>query len=481
MNNLLPNTIRILLVDDDEDDFILTQDLLDRSGDNYELEWGKDKLTFEESVKQHKHDLYLVDYRLGAVTGIDLIKWAIGEGCDKPIIILTGKGDESIDREAMRNGAYDYLVKDRIDSQSLERAVRYAMERWRTTRALKVSEERYRGIFENTKDAIYITRSDGSFVTFNESIVNMFGYTPEELSRLKMPDLYVNREERDALIEKVMTNNHVTDQEVTLKNKNGDVMHCLISVSVLYDDGGGPRYQGLIHDITLRKQHEQEHLHNEKLELSGRIARMIAHEIRNPLTNIDLSLAQLLDEIPSHIEVGLYSDIIKRNSNRINELITDLLQSSKPNLQHKTRVDLHEVVDATLQRALDRIRLKNIQLIKDVTADPCVVEGDPNYLQIALLNIIINAIEAMPDKEGKLHIDMHISNNQVMISIGDNGSGIKPEHLNKLFDPYFSNKNNGLGLGLTSTNSIITSLNGHIKVNSIWGKGTTFVITLKAV
>lgn len=481
MNSLLPNTIRILLVDDDEDDFILTQDLLDRSVDDYLLEWGKDKATFEQSVKQQKHNLYLIDYRLGAVTGIDLIKWAIGQGCDKPIIILTGKGDESIDREAMRSGAYDYLVKDRIDSQSLERAVRYAMERWRATRALKVSEERYRGIFENTKDAIYITRSDGSFVTFNESIVNMFGYSPEELSRLKMADLYVNPEEREILIEKVNINKHVADQELMFKNKNGDVMHCLVSVSVLYGDAGEPRYQGLIHDITLRKQHEQEHLSNEKLELSGRIARMIAHEIRNPLTNIDLSLAQLLDEIPDNVEVGLYTDIIKRNSTRINELITDLLQSSKPNLQHKTRVNLHEVVDTTLQRALDRIRLKNIQLIKDVTSDSCMVEGDPNYLQIALLNVIINAIEAMPDREGKLHIDMHVVNNHVVIAIGDNGSGIRPEHLNKLFDPYFSNKNNGMGLGLTSTHSIITSLNGHIKVNSIWGKGTTFIITLKVV
>lgn len=482
MNNLMnTNTVHILLVDDDEDDFVLTQDLLEASRADYVLEWGKDKKAFERSVKENLHDMYLVDYRLGAVTGVDLIRWAIKEGCDKPIIILTGKGDEKIDREAMHNGAYDYLIKDRIDSQSLERAVRYAMERWRTTQALKVSEERYRGIFENTKDAIYVCREDGSFVTFNESIFTMFGYTRQELEMLTMKDLYVNAEDRERLVSRLKTDSQVTDYEVMLRNKKGDIMHCLISASIQDGEDTEMLYQGLIHDITLRKQHEQEQMHNEKLELSGRIARMIAHEIRNPLTNIDLSLAQLVDEIPGDLDIGLYIDIIKRNSKRINELITDLLQSSKPNMQNKTQVDLHEVVDATLQRALDRIRLKNIQLIKEVTAERCMVEGDPNYLQIALLNIIINAIEAMPDNEGKLHIDMQATGAQVVITISDNGSGIKPEYLNKLFDPYFSNKSNGMGLGLTSTHSIITSLNGHIKVNSIWGKGTTFVITLQAL
>lgn len=477
----MQSNVHILLVDDDEDDFVLTEDLLESSKAGYMLDWGKDKRAFEESVEGNKHDMYLVDYRLGAVTGIDVIKWAISKGCNKPIIILTGKGDESIDREAMREGAYDYLVKDKIDAQSLERAVRYAMERWRGIQALKSSEESYRSIFENTKDVIYITRTDGSFITFNGSIFSMFGYTREELAKMKMQDLYLNAEDRETLAKELTEQKHITDREVVMKHKSGDAMYCLISASVQHDSEDRIVFQGLIHDITLRKQHEQEQLHSEKRELSSRIARMIAHEIRNPLTNIDLSLSQMVDEIPEGVDVNLYLDIIKRNSKRINELITDLLQSSKPNMQDKTKVNLHDVIDATLQRALDRIRLKNIQLIKDVTSKQCLVEADANYLQIALLNIIINAIEAMPDKEGKLHIDMQCSDGNVIITISDNGSGIKPEHLTKLFDPYFSNKNNGMGLGLTSTHSIINSLDGHIKVNSTWGKGTTFIITLKMV
>lgn len=477
----MQNKVHILLVDDDEDDFVLTEDLLESSREGYTLEWGKDKHAFEESVKGNKHDMYLVDYRLGAVTGIDLIKWAIANGCNKPIIILTGKGDEKIDREAMREGAYDYLVKDKIDAQSLERAVRYAMERWRTTQALKSSEESYRSIFENTKDVIYITSLNGTFLTFNESIFSMFGYTREELNAMQMKDLYLNAEDRELLSQELLEHKHIADREVLMKHKNGDSMYCLISASVQYDTNNEVVFQGLIHDITLRKQHEQEQLHSEKRELSSRIARMIAHEIRNPLTNIDLSLSQMADEIPEGVDVSLYLDIIKRNSKRINELITDFLQSSKPNIQEKMKVTLQDVIDATLQRALDRIRLKNIQLIKDVSVTPCVVEADPNYLQIALLNIIINAIEAMPDNEGKLHIDMHTTEGLVVVTISDNGSGIRPEHLNKLFDPYFSGKSNGMGLGLTSTHSIINSLNGQIKVNSTWGKGTTFTITLNLV
>jgi C4-dicarboxylate-specific signal transduction histidine kinase len=97
------------------------------------------------------------------------------------------------------------------------------------------------------------------------------------------------------------------------------------------------------------------------------------------------------------------------------------------------------------------------------------------------LNIIINAIEAMTENYGKLHVKLNTENNNVILSISDNGCGIKPEHLNKLFDPYFTNKPNGMGLGLTSTQNIINSLDGQIKVISSTGKGTTFLITLKLI
>jgi PAS domain S-box-containing protein len=472
---------RVLLIDDDEDDFILTQDLIQASNENYIIEWGTEQEIFKKSVLQNLHDIYLIDYRLGAITGIDLIKWAIQNGCHKPIIILTGQGDDKIDREAMLHGAYDYLIKDKIDTQSLSRTLRYSIERWKTTQALKISEENYKSIFENTKDVIYITKPDGQFLTFNESIYSLFGYAKDELLNMSIGDLYLNPKDRETFIHQIEQNKSISDFEVTMCRKNGDEIHCLISASVQKDQNNNKIYQGLIHDITLRKQHEQDLLHTEKRELSSRIARMIAHEIRNPLTNIDLSITQLAEEVPSNDDITLYVDIIKRNSKRINELITDLLQSSKPNIQEKSITNLAQLTNQALNKAIDRIQLKNIQLIKEFSTNDIFVQADEKHLEIALLNIIINAIEAMTENYGKLHVKLNTENNNVILSISDNGCGIKPEHLNKLFDPYFTNKPNGMGLGLTSTQNIINSLDGQIKVISSTGKGTTFLITLKLI
>lgn len=125
-------TIRILLVDDDEDDYLITQDLLEDIGnDRFVLEWVS---TYEQAtniIAQSRHDLYLVDYRLGPHSGLELLRWAMAGGCKSPVILLTGQGDHRVDLEAMEAGAADYLVKGQINSQILERAIRYAVERRR--------------------------------------------------------------------------------------------------------------------------------------------------------------------------------------------------------------------------------------------------------------------------------------------------------------------------------------------------------------
>src|SRR5881396_1679612 len=127
-------SIRVLLVEDDEDDFLITRDLLSEIvGKRFLLNWAKTFETGLEAMVRNQHDVCLVDYRLGAHNGVELLQSALAQGCSAPIIILTGMGEQEVDLAAMKAGAADYLVKGRLDSNQLERSIRYAIERGRAT------------------------------------------------------------------------------------------------------------------------------------------------------------------------------------------------------------------------------------------------------------------------------------------------------------------------------------------------------------
>ena len=218
----------------------------------------------------------------------------------------------------------------------------------------------------------------------------------------------------------------------------------------------------------------------EKFAATGRIARTIAHEVRNPLTNINLAVEQLQAELNGKQaeSTDLMLDMISRNSARINLLITDLLNSTKFTDLVYTRVSVNQVLDETLELARDRIMLKNITVVKTYSDDICDISVDLERIKIAFLNIIVNAIEAMEERKGILQIRTASRDNKCVISITDNGPGIDEESLSKVFEPYFTSKTKGTGLGLTNTQNIILNHNGHISLESKKGEGTTFTIQL---
>ncbi len=214
----------------------------------------------------------------------------------------------------------------------------------------------------------------------------------------------------------------------------------------------------------------------EKFAVSGRISRTIAHEIRNPLTNINLACEQI--NVAEDEDSKVLLEMIKRNSKRINDLITDLLNSTKFSELNPQKVFVHDVLDQALQLASDRINLKGIQISK-VYAVPREVEIDPEKMKIAFLNIIINAIEAMEQDKGILDIKVINQDKNCLITIKDNGCGMDKDSLQRIFEPYFTSKNEGNGLGLTHTQNIILNHNGKINVISTPGYGTTFLIEIK--
>jgi len=216
----------------------------------------------------------------------------------------------------------------------------------------------------------------------------------------------------------------------------------------------------------------------EKFASTGRIARTIAHEIRNPLTNINLAMEQLKNEARADDDIAILFEMVQRNSNRINQLITDLLNSTKFAELSYAKISINKLLDEAIDLATDRIVLYNISVVKKYSTDICDVSVDREKLKIAFLNIIVNAIEAMEPGKGVLTISTRGENNKCVIEIADNGSGMDRESLGRLFEPYFTSKPKGNGLGLTNTQNIILNHKGTIQAESEKGKGTTFIITL---
>ena len=171
-------------------------------------------------------------------------------------------------------------------------------------------------------------------------------------------------------------------------------------------------------------------------------------------------------------------EMVGRNVTRINQLVSDLLNSTRFAQLEYASADINEVLDETLELAKDRIELSKIKVEKNYATDICEIMVDKEKIKLAFLNIIVNAIEAMPQEEGVLQITTSKSGERCIVEIKDNGSGMDEDTLQKLFDPYFTGKAKGNGLGLTNTQNIILNHKGSITVTSQKANGSVFIVTL---
>jgi PAS domain S-box-containing protein len=469
--------VRILIIDDDEDDYILTSGFLtDIEDRTLHIEWCYSYKTALEKITSKAADLYFVDYRLGAKTGIDLLKEALEMNCEEPIILLTGKGNSNIDKQAMQMGAVDYLVKAELTSEKLERCIRYSLERAASTKALRANEKKYRNIFEKSKEAVFTTDSALMFKDVNTAMSKLTGFDKQHLLKTSLYQLIEQETIRGSIQDRLATSGEVTDLELELlvhtKNKK---RFCLLNLSLEKDSNNQPYIQGILHDITNQKKTERATLLAEKLAATGRLVRTLAHEVRNPLSNIHMSLEQLTSL--TRDEDRIYLDIIDRNGKRINDLITELLMSSKPADMVLEKLVMQQVIDESISAAVDRLTLKQIKLKLNYPENPSYIRGDKGKLKIAILNIIINAIEAMEGPQRELRISLATTEESLQLELTDTGCGIPPENLSKLFEPFFTSKRNGIGLGLASTLNILQAHNASIEVKSKVNSGTTFLLT----
>ncbi len=216
----------------------------------------------------------------------------------------------------------------------------------------------------------------------------------------------------------------------------------------------------------------------EKFNSLGRVAAMTAHEIKNPLTNIDLATHQLQDEIVEE-DLREYLTIIKRNSNRINSYINNFLNVTASPMLEKRKVSINKLLDEIITEAGDRIKLGGIKIIKNYSGDICDLSIDAGKIKLAFSNIIFNAFDAMEDHKGILTISTEDKENRCVVTISDNGIGMDKETISKIFEPFFTTKKKkGSGLGLMQSQNIILNHDGEIEAESRPGEGTRFIIKL---
>ena len=255
------NRVRVLLVEDDQDDYELTRALLDELGDRhqYDLDW---RMTYDSALSalsQTRHDVCLLDYLLGARDGLELMNEAVALGVGVPIIFLTGSGsDRGLERRALAAGAADYLSKSEIDARMLERAIRHSLERARSVRALRERERQFRSIFEGSMDAILLADDEGRFVDGNEAAVSLLGVARHQLVQMRVWELTapeLQNKTRSAW-QGFLTDRRL-DGELCLIRADGQQRFVEFRATAAITPG---RHLIVLHDMTARRAAEHQRL-----------------------------------------------------------------------------------------------------------------------------------------------------------------------------------------------------------------------------
>ena len=262
-NTLTRETLKILLVDDDEEDYIITKDILSEAkGVRFDLHWENTYKNALSILSENQFDICLFDYNLGEKTGLELLQEAVKKGYKGPIIILTGQDDHEIDNEAIKTGASDYLIKEQISPTLIERSIRHALERKRSEDALITAKEYAENLINSSIDMVIATNKDKMITEFNPAAQIIFGYSKQDVLYQPISLLFAHFKEWQH-INRILEQDKVFSGEVIKKKKNGETFHTYLSASVLRNlKGHETGIIAITRDITRQKRLESQLFYN---------------------------------------------------------------------------------------------------------------------------------------------------------------------------------------------------------------------------
>ncbi len=490
--------LKVLLVEDNEADARLVREMLrDEDAFGTTVTHAAGLTEAIAYLRRGGFNVVLLDLSLPDSDGLSTFARAHAEASNAPIVVLTGMADTSLAATAVRNGAQDYLVKGQVDGRGLHRSLRHAVARRAAEDALRASEERFRQLVENIKEAFVV-------VDVPSMAVQYVSRTWEDLWGRPVAEAYngprqwlaaVMSDDRRLVWDAIQTVQRGTPASAVFRVERADdsVGWLRAQVFPVAAQGVVHRFVGLIEDITEERRRETQLLQSQRMEAVGRLAGGIAHDFNNLLTVI-LGSSQLLEEDLAHDPaLADRTREISRAAESGAALTRQLLAFSRQQVLQPRPLDLNACVRKA-EPLLRRLIGEHLELRLDLADSVEAVSADPAQVDQVLINLLANARDAMPTggtitiASGYQHLTAVDLDGQpvgavsahVWLSVTDTGMGMDAATQRRVFEPFFTTKalGKGTGLGLATVYGIVKQSQGFIDVESEVGRGTTFRIML---
>jgi PAS domain S-box-containing protein len=431
------------------------------------------KESFKKALEEDK--VYLREYRIKTKFGEVL--WIR----ERSQIVLDENGEL-----AYISGIFADITEMKLMSQELEKSHKELEARYREinelnanleimvehrTAELLKSEKKYRRLFEDSKDMVYICNKSGEIIEINASGLELLGYdSREDFQQVALEDVFRNPGDAYNYRQTLEKEGYVKDYEVEFRNKDGEILNMLITANAIMDEGGEVAgCEGIAKNVTELRRVTEGLIESQKMATVGQLAAGVAHEINTPLQVI-LTHAQLLeDEFPEGSEALEDLKLIEKQSKICGRIVADLLLYSREGESIIDSIDINQIIEEVLAVMEHSLNIDRIYITKNFEAQLPSISGDSEKLKQVYINMLNNAHEAI-GTDGAIGINTHHDRDagEIVISFMDSGRGIPPEIINKIFDPFFTTKGvgEGTGLGLSVTFGIIKDHGGHIEVES---------------
>ncbi len=505
---------KVLLIDDDEGIRKVMTIALEDAG--YRMLTAEDGQSGIELCREHSPHIIITDIRMPRMDGIEVLKSIKETDPDIEVIVTTAYGEIEYAIQALQLGASDFITKP-INDDALNVALDRAKKHYTTQRKLKeytaFIEERWMDtseelaktfnfqerLIESSIDGIIGCDYDRKVIVFNKSMEQMLGYSKEAvIGKMFLYQLFSPKERekfQDQLdSDELGGEDKLFISESILISKSGEKIPVRLSAQVLFQENEEIGIVTFFRDLRTVKRLEQQFadqarlLHQDKMISLGTLAASVVHEINNPLTGV-LNYIRLMIKIVGRDSLSTeqiqkfqkYLELMDSEVGRCSDIVSNLLAFSRKSKLEFSDVNINDLIEKCLLLSDHKLTLQNIQIKTDLYPDIPKITGDFNQLQQCLLNLIFNAADAMPDG-GRFIVKSNFDSKirRVEIKVSDTGCGITKENLDRIFDPFFSTKKEGkgLGLGLSVVDGIIDRHRGTIEVESELDKGTVFTIKL---
>lgn len=498
-----PNTKVLLFEDNPADARLIKEYLAEELGTKAELECVSRLAQGQQRIAAGDIDVILLDLFLPDSRGLDTFATVHAGAPGVPIILLTGFNDEVMAVQAVRQGAQDYLVKGRVDGALLGRAIRYAIEREQSSKALRRAKQEWDQSFDALPDHLCVLDASGAILRANKTMRDRLEPIHGNLVGLDCRRVYYGTANPDPLPANAVeiTGSPTVNCETALPTMEG--WYAVSSYALFNDSGKQWGAVFVVRDITERKQAQEEKARleeqlrlSQKLEAVGQLAGGIAHDFNNLLTAINGYSDMLLSDLSQDHPARHGLEQIQYAGERASSLTRQLLAFSRKQVLAPKVLILNTVV-GSMEKLLRRLIGEDIALMIHPDANLGTVKADPGQLEQVLLNLAVNARDAMPSG-GELTIETqnveldeafartHAPTQAgwyVMLAVSDTGCGMDPDTQARIFEPFFTTKEQGkgTGLGLSTVYGIVKQSGGYVWVSSEPGQGAVFKIYLPRV